>query len=251
MAQGLDDLNAYLGKDKTFDAQSREAYAKRGRLLRLIAADLELVKEVPPAIRKSTLLLAAAELQKSIQLGAQSAAVYDDFGAVLEQLGKNKGASEAYSKGLELAPKDVKLLVKRGWVYAQLRQYEKAHEDFATAIAAQPDHAEAHAGLGYAQACRKSRAEALRQANLAVLRGGGDYLILHNVACIYGELAEVDPSRTKEYEDLALDQLQRAVELWARDRSTLNEIHLIKGESAFHKSLRARPEFRKLLRDEG
>jgi tetratricopeptide (TPR) repeat protein len=245
-AEGLDDLNAFLAKGRPFDNSSRRAHAERGRLLRLLIQDL------PEQERKTKLLLAAGELQKAIDLGERSASVYDNQGAVLEQLGQINDAIEAYSKGLELAPKHVKLLVKRGWAYVAKRQYEKARGDFAAALKAEPGHAEAHTGLGYARACRNSEAGALRQANLALLRGGaGDYGILHNVACIYAELAETDPARTRDFEDLALDQLQRAVELWKRDRSGLDEIHLIEIEPAFHKSLRARPEFRKLLRPEG
>ena len=89
-------------------------------------------------------------------------------------------------------PKDVKLLVQRGWLLAALQDQGAAQADFEKAVAEQPEHAEAHSGLGYVLACRKKGAEARREANLALLHGGGDYLILHNVACIYGELSAAD-----------------------------------------------------------
>jgi hypothetical protein len=75
------------------------------------------------------------------------------------------------------------------------------------------------------------------------MHGAGDYLILHNVACIHAELSRQDPKS----EDLALDVLQRAVELWRRQGTEPKELNLIKGEKAFPKSLRDRPEFQKLL----
>jgi tetratricopeptide (TPR) repeat protein len=242
--KGIEELNAFLARGRSFNEQSKEAYAQRGRVLRLLVPDL------PPAARKSKLLLAAKELQQAAKLGARSESVFDDLGAVLQSLGKLEDAVTAYSMGLELGPANVKLLVKRGWVHADLRRFDKARDDFLSAIKIQPDHAEAHSGLGYAQACRKAETEALRQANLAVLGGAGDYLILHNVACIYGELAQSQSGRAREYENLALDQLQRAVELWKRDRSGPDEIKLMQNEPAF-KSLSARPEFAKLLRAGG
>ena len=111
-----------------------------------------------------------------------------------------------------------------------------------------PTHAEAHAGLGYVQASRKAPAEARRQAGLALLHGAGDYLVLHNIACVYARLAQTDAARAAEYEDQTLDHLRRAVELWRRGGSGPDEVQLIQGESAFHAGLRARPEFKQLVR---
>src|SRR5262249_579060 len=56
-----------------------------------------------------------------------------------------------------------------------------------------PTDAEAHTGLGYFSACKKEIPIALRHANLAQLYGGGSYLILHNVACVYSKLSDGDP----------------------------------------------------------
>jgi hypothetical protein len=67
-------------------------------------------------------------------------------------------------------------------------------------------------------------------------------------ACIYAELSEADNRRLQDYQDLALDELGRAVELWNGEKATLNEQELIEGESAFRQPLRDRPEFQRLLR---
>ena len=112
-----------------------------------------------------------------------------------------------------------------------------------------PKEAEAHSGLGYVQACRKAPAEARVAAGRALLHGGGKYLVIHNIACVYAKLAQTDTARAAEYEDLAVDHLRRAVELWRKVGETgLNEIQLIKDEVAFHPALRARPDFQELLR---
>lgn len=63
-------------------------------------------------------------------------------------------------------------------------QYDQAEADFAQILTVQPQHAEASSGLGYVSACQNSRKEAEKYAVQALLRGGGDYLTLHNVACI-------------------------------------------------------------------
>src|SRR5207244_10835593 len=100
--------------------------------------------------------------------------------------------------------------------------YDKAQDDFARVIHDHPGHAEAHAGLGYVHACRNRNAEAQREANLALLHGAGDYLVLHNIACIYAELSAVDNPRLQEYQNLALDELGRAVQLWKREPATFD-----------------------------
>jgi hypothetical protein len=106
-----------------------------------------------------------------------------------------------------------------------------------------------HAGLGYVQACQgKEPAAASRQAVQALLHGAGDYLALHNIACVYGKLSEKLPNRAREYEDLALACLQRELELWRRDRTGPNPIALIRDDPAFPPALRARPEFERLLK---
>jgi tetratricopeptide (TPR) repeat protein/tRNA A-37 threonylcarbamoyl transferase component Bud32 len=238
-------MNAFLAAGKPFDPESAEAYGRRGRLLRLV-----LIPKLPAKVRGKSLQLAQAQLEKASDLGATSAAVFEDLGAVLEQLGQTARAVDAYTKALKIAPDDVKTRVKRGWAYADLQppQYDKAREDFAAVVLRESAHGEAHAGLAYVQASRKVPAEARRQAGQALLHGAGDYLVLHNVACAYARLSQTDTDRAVEYEDLAIDQLRRAVELWQRGGTGPNELKLIEGEPAFPPSLRARPEFKELVR---
>lgn len=241
--EGFKALNAYLSSGEGFDPESAAAYEGRGRHLRLLAQEFQNPQ------RKHCILLALEQLQKAEQLGGKSVPLFDNLGAVKEGLGSYQEAVTYYSKAIDLEAKNARLSTKRGWAYEKLvpPNYMAAQADFTAALEIEPGHAEAHTGLGYVQACLGQAAEAQRQANLAVLHGSGDYLILHNVACIYAKLSEQDPKKTKNYQDLAIDQLQRAVELWKKGGTGPSELLLIKYDPAFPPSLRGRPEFQKLV----
>jgi serine/threonine protein kinase/Flp pilus assembly protein TadD len=240
--QGLADLDAFLARVGPFDADAPAVCAERGRRLRLM------VGELPRAVRKDHLLLALAQLTRAVERGARSPGVYDELGAVNEHLGKRADAVRAYTEAVRLAPKEARLLVKRGWAYEGLGRLDDAAADFAAVLKLDPAHAEAHAGLGYLHACRgEATAGATRHASEAALHGGGDYLILHNIACVYGKLSQSDPQRAREFEDLALVYLRREVELWRRTRTGPDPLALIRAEPAFPPALRQHPGFQQLL----
>jgi tetratricopeptide (TPR) repeat protein len=242
----LADLTRYLERTGPgpFVPNATETFHQRGRLLRL------LVPRLPKEAKKTALLLAVGDLEKAISMGLSSAAVFDDLGAVLENLERYEEALAAYSRGLNEKPKNVKLLLKRGLVLTQgvkPPQYDKAQTDYDQAVLFEPKNADAHAGLGYVRACQGARDEAHRHANLALLYGGGDYLVLHNTACIYGELSRAADGQTTEHQDLAIAAFQRALELWRRDKAGPNEFNLIEGEKkSLPKPLIDRAEFKQL-----
>ena len=242
--RGLADVDAYLQHGRSLDPKDAEWLEQRGRQLRLLAGEL------PGPARKTVRLLALADLRKAVDLHRRTMPLYDNLGAVLEDLGQVRPAIAAYTEAVKLSPKEARLLVKRGWAHEKLQELNEALADFAAALQLEPSHAEAHAGFGYIQACRgQAPAGASRHASAAVLHSPGDYLLLHNVACVYGKLSERDAKRQREYQDLALLYLQREVELWRRDRQGPNPIPLIRAEPAFPPALRARPEFEALLKE--
>jgi tetratricopeptide (TPR) repeat protein len=112
-----------------------------------------------------------ADAGSILALGDQAYDLFDDLGAMLEHAGQIDQAILAYSKGLNLAPKNAKLLVKRGWASELLNQHGKALADFAAAVLVAPENAEAHTGLGFVSALQKHPAEAQREADLALLHG--------------------------------------------------------------------------------
>jgi tetratricopeptide (TPR) repeat protein len=243
-AAGLADLYAYLAGRPAANHDG-DAHGKRGRLLRLLYAELPRDQRGNPSAQ-ALAALAVDELRKSAAADAGSAEVFEDLGAMLELTNRLDEALRAYSKGIALAPKALTLRLKRGWAYEQTGEHDKAQADFAAGADIDPDNAEAHSGLGYVNALRKLPAEAQREADLALLRGANDYLILHNVACIYAALSQAGGRQTPAHQEAAMALLRRAVELWKRNKTGPDEIDLIKGETAFQ-PLKDRADFQKLI----
>ena len=83
---------------------------------------------------------------------------------------------------------------------------------------------------------------------MALLWAENDYRIIHNVACIYGQLSATDPARQRQHEDIAIALLDRAMEFSRSSWSSLSEADLIAAETvAFPPALRKRAEFQQLL----
>jgi tetratricopeptide (TPR) repeat protein len=240
-AAALADLDAYLA-GRPADEKDGDAHGRRGRLLRAMYAELPVDQRANPSAQ-ALAALTVEELSRS----TPTAEVLEDLGAMLELSGRTKEAIVAYSKGLAVASKPLTLHLKRGWAYEQVEDHDKARADFAAGADIDPDNAEAHSGLGYVDALRKLPAEAQREADLALLRGANDYLILHNVACIYAALSQTGGRQTPAQQEAAIALLRRAVELWKSRKSGPSEIDLIKGEPAF-KSLEGLTDFQKLIK---
>jgi tetratricopeptide (TPR) repeat protein len=249
---GLADLNHYLAFGRPEAQLTWEMLTRRGRLLREKCEQFQ---------------LALADLERAEKLGGRSAELYDELGTVRENLNPQELprllplALRAYDKSLQIAPKSVLVLVKRGWAHQkmaallrgdeQVKEYKAALADFGKAVALDPTYSEAYAGMGYVQACMGKMESGTRHANLAVLHGIGDYLALHNAACVYAKLSEKDKQRSRLLQEMALDLMRREVELWRRDYKGPNPIGLLRNEEpGFPQALREHPEFRKLLEDD-
>jgi Tfp pilus assembly protein PilF len=241
-ADGLAATSAYVRAGRDQDLPRDEAHELRGHQLFLLA------QQATGKERRKLLALALADLDQAIALKRKSAALFLDLGSVHERLGDFQSAIAWYSEELKLEPQDARTLVKRGWVWDNLKvpDYEAGRKDFAEAVRLDPKYAEAHSGLAYMSACLKRQDEALEHANLATL-WAADYRVLHNVACAYAKLSEVDVERRATYEDMAIDQLARGVELWKLQRTGTDPVVLMQNESSFTASMKARPAFKKLL----
>ena len=247
--RGRDDYNHYLTltRGPAMDLEGSEACRLRGHFLR------ELLVKVPGPKRKTIGTWAMAELQNAIKLGNRSYGLHQDVGAIHDKLGHPQLAITAYTRALALDPGEVDTQVMRGWAYVGQARFELAEADFTEAIRRDPEHAEAHAGLGFVRASLKAPGNAQREAFQAVLLVDKsthihDYVVLHNVACICAVLAQSDPGHATQYQDQAIDLLHRALDKWGHRSDRPSEIQYIKNELAFDASLRARPEFQALLR---
>ncbi len=238
----LEDLDAFDGRGLPPD--SPEGHERRGHLLQQFLTDPDLTA----AGQQACTQLALAELKKAVDQGRRSASLFSDLGLVHEHLGDEEEAVPAYSRGLECDPKDVHLLIQRGWALEKLGRYEKSVADFARAADLAPGNAEAYTGLGYLLARGKKCAEAQWAAAAALLVGANDYLVLHNVACTYAVLGEVDPARVAAHRSMVVTLLRRAVELARQVGAGPAELEDIRNDRAFA-PLKSSPDFREFLHD--
>ncbi len=156
---------------------------------------------------------------------------------------------DQYSKQLESAPDDVATRNMRGWNYVKLKRYDLAADDFRKSIELAPEDAEAHTLFGYLMALQGDETASEISATKGVLYGGQSYLVLHNVACIYAELARassIQPKQRIEYEDAALAVLARAIKLAHQNPAGVDLIEIIRNEPAYQ-SLKERTEFQQML----
>jgi serine/threonine protein kinase/predicted Zn-dependent protease len=244
-AHALADLDTYVSLVRKVDPGGWEIHGLRGRLLRFLYSELPQEKRRGPT-GQTMLQLALTELARAVQMGGKAVGLFDDLGAVLEHAGRLDQAIAAYTRGIESAPEFAKLRIKRAWAWELLNQHEKAAADFAAAAQAAPENAEAHTGLGYIQALRKLPADAQREADLALLHSGDEYLVLHNVACIYATLAQTEGAQASAFGDVSIALLRKALKLWGKAATGPNELDLIKAEPAF-KPIQGRTDFQELL----
>jgi tetratricopeptide (TPR) repeat protein len=242
---GLEDIDRYIANEGTLDRRGWQIHGARGHILRSIHSELPSEKRRDKWGR-TLAELAIEELMQAVSLGGQAWDIFDDLGAMLEHTGRPRDAIPAYSKGLEFAPSNVKLLNKRGWAFEAFGRHKEALADFTTAAKADPANGEAHTGAGYVLAMLKDVSQAQRAADLAMALGADEFLVLHNVACIYATLADSLGTSGPAYQEVAIAILKRSIAKWKETETPLNEIDLIKAEPAF-KSLQRLPEFRKLI----
>jgi tetratricopeptide (TPR) repeat protein len=248
---GIKDLDAYLEIGNRRDLRAWVHHGLRGHLLRDRYQQLPLDKRRQPA-GLALLSLSVAELGKAVASGGRTYDLFDDLGAMMEHAGRLDQAILVYSKGLEIAPTSLKMRLKRGWALESLDQHERALADFAVAVREGPENAEVHTALGYVYALLKHSALAQREAALALLHGAENYLVLHNVACIYAALSQAPDDQSPTYKDTAIDMLRRAITKWkdadADNRPGPNEIELIRSEKVFD-HLRDNADFQRLTRE--
>jgi tetratricopeptide (TPR) repeat protein/tRNA A-37 threonylcarbamoyl transferase component Bud32 len=228
--------------DQVSHSESRDAsLAKRGHLLRLIAA------QVPKPQQQSTLALAQRDLKLAAESPHADAGMLADLGAVLYNQGQIATAIQAYSAALERSPRELQVLINRGWAYEEANQLEAAAKDFESAILAAPANPEAHTGLGYIRARQQRDIDAQRSASLAILYAADDYRIFHNAACIYAELSRSVGVMKTEHENVALNLLRAALDRSRAERLGKTELLAIQTERAFIGTINHREEFRELL----
>ncbi len=247
---GLEDLTtlARLEAGPDFNPESPQAYQQRGRRLLHLSSELpaSVQKELREVVQKRVLDLSLQQLQKAVELGDRSAALFDDLGVAFERFGRVTDAIQAYSQGLEVAPDHIKLHLKRGWAYLLAERYAEGQTDCSWALDRDPANPWARAGLGYANARLNAPSAAGIESLYALLNGAEDYLVLHNLACIQVRLSLLHDAQAASHQDLAIALLQRAVQRAKQQGAIADELEQIRRESDFE-PLRSRTEFQHLL----
>jgi tetratricopeptide (TPR) repeat protein len=239
--EGQLDLAKFLALQKSASKPINAQFAM-GKALRYLALELD------GEAKAQALVRAAKELNAAISAGSRFPEIFQQLGTVQEGLANVREAIASYSKGLELAAGSVPLRNLRGWAYVGAQRFDLARADFSEALRIEPGNPDSHAGLGFVTAQVGQADDARREASAALLTGSDNYLVLHNVACIYGRLSESAKEHKIEHENLAIAALKRAVNIARHIGAGSAEDEYIRQEKeAFPDSLRARPEFQNLL----
>jgi tetratricopeptide (TPR) repeat protein len=251
-SRGLADLTTFLdlGRPAPFDPKNPRLFAVRGRLLLHLVPRWGLSRDDLQAKWRLTW----NELEAAKNQGCNTPELFDALGSTAEHMGKWDAALANYAEALNKASPElaVKVRTKRGWIYASslpLPQYDRARGDFTEAVRLDPNHADAHGGLGFVYARAHAPSEALREAAMALWHEADNYVVLHNAACIYAELSRVDSTQATAHQDTAMDLLRRAVVLCRRAGDGATESRNIQLDPSLQ-VLSTRVDFPKLIAGE-
>jgi tetratricopeptide (TPR) repeat protein/tRNA A-37 threonylcarbamoyl transferase component Bud32 len=250
---GLVAMDAYLGITQP---ESAEAFEKRGAVLRRLLA-----REKPNSeARKRLTELAEKQLREAEKKGGQSAELFHELGSVLHVQEKKDEALSYYDQGLKLDPEHAQLRMKRGILFAEYKKYKKARDDFDMAARSEKerDRVEALTWLGIVQVREEAVTGALETAARALLYvpdqdGRPDYFVVHNVACIFAELAKkTEPAAKRGREDICLEHLRREIALAKLSGMGAKAVAMIEREAgpggSFDELKKSRPqEWQKVL----
>src|SRR5262245_1082208 len=175
--RGRSDIARYVSLKSGASGQAAEL--EIGKALR------ELAVQLPGAAHDAALGEAKNALTDWRVTHPNDAEALQHLGGVQDELGQREEAIKTYSLGLNHDSHGEQLLNMRGWAYVNQEQLDLARADFVKIIGRSPNNPAAHAGLGYVCALEGRSAAAREDAAIALLNGSNNYLILHQIACIY------------------------------------------------------------------
>jgi tetratricopeptide (TPR) repeat protein len=143
-----------------------------------------------------------------------SATDWADRGYALVTSGKNQEAVEAFTRAIELDPKNAKTYYNRGGVYGKLEDYRRAIRDFDRAIELNPKFEEVYTDRGVAYGMLGDYRQAIREYDKAIELNWKDVRAYVNRGIAYEEL--------KDHRQ-AIRDYDKAIELNPKDaRAYLN-----------------------------
>lgn len=146
--------------------------------------------------------------------------------ALYLELGKNEQACVDYSLVLDLQPDNREALSMRAYIYTQQRNYKGAHADYDSLLKFSPQ--DFHARLGLASLWQK---ENKYEASLAILNvmiseGTGDASLFTTTQQAVLYVARAGVEREMKHDDMALMDLQEAIQL----DDSCSEAYLMRGQ---------------------
>jgi tetratricopeptide (TPR) repeat protein len=126
--------------------------------------------------------------------------------------GDYQGAVEAFTKLLELNPKDGEAYYNRGLALAQLEQYEKAIADYGKVLELDPNDVEAYDNRAFARAQLEDYVGAIADYSQVLQRKADDAEAYYNRGLSHAQL--------EGSEEEAIKDLQKAAELFAKAGQT-------------------------------
>lgn len=118
--------------------------------------------------------------------------------------GKDRDPLEAFSKSIELDPRDFKSYINRGNVYMMRREYDMAIKDYTAAIRLQPKDWEAYNNRGIAFAMKQQHERSIEDLSMAIQLNNRDFKAYINRGNTYRMINQYD---------LAIKDYKKAIEL--------------------------------------
>jgi len=125
--------------------------------------------------------------ESALRVNPASAAAFNNFGNVLQALGRYERALASYDCSLALRPDTPKVLMQRGNALRRLRQLDEALASYDRALRVQPDYADALIHRAGVLTDLGRRDEAVAAYRKALGCGGDVQRIMYSLACFGAE----------------------------------------------------------------
>ena len=109
--------------------------------------------------------------------------------------GQTNQAISLYRKGLDLKPKDARLLYAIGWAFFSMQQYDQAIVYFSRTIKVKPKHFGGYKGLGSVYATLGQNGKAKEYLFKAIERDPKNGAIYSNLGDLYKQMGQYDDAR--------------------------------------------------------
>jgi len=166
-------------------------------------------------------------LDKVLEINPNFSYAWNTKGAIYLELKNYEEAIKCFNKAIEFNPNFLEAWSNRGLAYSDLERYIEAIKNFEKALEIDPKDVESWDGMGIALMCHGDFEKAEKCFNKAIEINPKSSYTLYNFACLKSQQNE---------EDLALDYLEKAIELnekWRKQAKFDSDFNNIKDSERF------------------